>query len=85
MGMADHRGSTRPRPPWLTGKVDMWKEWAGMESRSVMEARTLQVMRLNWVVMSLSHVARQGGSLSKSSVRTSDARRCVSLCWVQVL
>ena len=23
MGMADHRGSTRPRPPWLTGMVDI--------------------------------------------------------------
>ena len=85
MGMADHRGSTRPRPPWLTGKVDMWKEWAGMVSLSLIAARTLQVMPLNRVVMLLSHVARQGGRLSKSSVRTSDARRCMSLSWVQVL
>ena len=83
--MADHRRWTRPRSPWLTGKVDMWKEWAGMVSLSLIAARTLQVMPLNRVVMLLSHVARQGGRLSKSSVRTSDARRCMSLSWVQVL
>ena len=57
--MADHRRWTRPRSPWLTGKVDMWKEWAGMVSLSLIAARTLQVMPLNRVVMLLSYVARQ--------------------------
>ena len=51
-----------------------------MVSRSVMCAKTLHVMALNWVVTSLSQVAILGGRLSKVCVRTSAASRCVSLC-----
>ena len=84
VGMADLRGSTSPRPPCLVDMVAMWKAWLGMEVRSVSVERMVCVMRLKLVVMSLSHRKRLSGRLSKSVVRTSDARRWVSLCCVQV-
>ena len=46
--------------------------------------RTVCVILLKLVVMSLSHRKRLSGRMSKSVVRTSDASRWVSLCWVQV-
>ena len=84
VGMADDLGSKKPRPPYLVDMVAMWKVWFGIDGRSVTVERTFRVMSLKLVVVSLSQRKRLSGRLSKSVVRTSDARRWVSLCWVQV-
>ena len=55
-----------------------------MEERFVRADRTEVVILLKSVVTLLSNKKRLSGRVSRSVVKTSDARRCVSLCWVQV-